>query len=158
MNNPDISIRLTAWGIFLQLIQTLFILISGGFIIVQVQQIKNEAIAKKISGLKTAIEALETDLFERVSKQATTGKIIEGINWRQLLNSVNLVALLVEQGYTDPKLLLAMKGKALYAVGSYIKKNGLPTDLKDDVDDQFKPAIKFLNDICAQAKKLGYID
>lgn len=158
MNNPDISVRLTAWGIFLQLIQTLFILISGGFIIVQVQQIKNEAIAKKISGLKTAIEALETDLFERVSKQATTGKIIEGINWRQLLNSVNLVALLVEQGYTDSKLLLAMKGKELYAVGSYIQKNGLPTELKNDLDDQFKPAIKFLNDICAKAKKLGYVD
>jgi len=158
MNNPDLSLRWTAWAFVLQGIQTLLIIISGYLVVKQLRQINNEAIEKRITGLKTAIEALDTDLFSRVSKQAASGRTVEGINWRQLLDSVNLVALLVEQGYTDPKLLLAMKGKALFAVGNYIQKNGLPAEIKEDIDDQFKPAIKYLDGICNQAKKLGYID
>ena len=57
-------------------------------------------------------------------------------------------------------LVLAI-GSGLVAttlVGNYIQKNGLPDELKEDLDDQFKPAIKFLNDVCRQAKKLGYVD
>ena len=158
MNNGDLSLRWTALGFMLQAIQTLLIIISGYLVIKQLRQINKEAIEKRISGLKTAIEALDTDLFNQVSKQAASGRTVEGINWRQLLDSINLVALLVKQEYTDPNLLLAMKGKALFAVGSYIQKNGLPAELKDDIDDQFKPAINYLDDICKQAKKLGYID
>jgi len=158
MNNPDISIRLTSWGIFLQAIQTIFILVSGGFILVQLQQIKHEAIEKKITGLKTAREELNTELFVQASNNVASGRIVEGIKWRPLLDSINLVALLVEEGYTDPKLLLAMKGKALYRIGSYIQKNGLPKDLEDDTDDLYKPALKYLDDICKQAKKLGYLN
>lgn len=158
MNSSDLSLRWTALGFVLQAIQTALIIISGGFIFYQIKQIRTDTIEKKVSGLKAAIEALDTDLFNRVSKQAASGRTVEGINWRQLLDSVNLVALLIEQEYTDPKLLLAMKGKALYAVGNYIQKNGLPDDIKADVDDQFKPAIRYLDDICKQAKKLGYLD
>lgn len=158
MTNPDVSIRMTASGVFLQAIQTLIILISAGFILVQVQQIRNDAIEKKITGLKTAREELSTNLFIQVSNQAASGKPVEGIKWRELLDSINLVALLVEQGYTDPKLLLAMRGKALYAIGSYIQKYGLPKDLQGDIDDQYKPALKYLDGICRQAKKLGYLD
>jgi len=158
MNSPDLSLRWTALGFVLQAIQTLLIIVSGVLIILQVQQIRKDTIEKKVSGLKAAIEALNTELFNRVSKQAASGRTVEGINWRQLLDSVNLVALLVDEGYTDPKLLLAMKGKALYAVGNYIQKNGLPDEIKDDIEDQFKPAIKYLDEICGQAKKLGYID
>jgi hypothetical protein len=158
MNDPDLSLRWTALTFMLQGIQTVLIFVSGFLVIMQIRQLNKDAIEKKIAGLKAAIEALDTDLFIQVSKEATSGNPIRGINWRRLLDSVNLVALLVEQGYTDSKLLLAMKGKALYAVGSYIQKNGLPTDLKDDADDQFKPAINFLNDICSQASKLGYVD
>ena len=158
MNSSDYSLRWTALSFTLQAIQTVLIIVSGGFIFFQIKQIRNDAIEKKVSGLKAAIEALDTDLFNRVSKQAASGKTVEGINWRQLLDSINLVALLVEQEYTDPKLLLAMKGKALFAIGNYIQKNGLPDDLKDDLDDQFKPATRYLDDICKQAKKLGYIN
>jgi hypothetical protein len=158
MNDPDLSLRWTALTFMLQGIQTVLIFVSGFLVIMQIRQLNKDAIEKKIAGLKAAIEALDTDLFIQVSKEDTSGNPISGINWRRLLDSVNLVALLVEQGYTDSKLLLAMKGKALYAVGSYIQKNGLPTDLKDDADDQFKPAINFLNDICSQASKLGYVD
>ncbi len=158
MNNPDLSIRWTALTFALQGIQTVLIFVSGFLVIMQIRQINKDAIEKKISGLKAAIEALDTDLFIQVSKEASNGNPIRGINWRRLLDSINLVALLVEQGYTDSKLLIAMKGKALYAVGSYIQKNGLPSEIKDEVDDQFKPAITFLNSICAQAKKLGYTD
>lgn len=157
MNSSDYSLRWTALSFMLQAIQTLLIIISGYLVVKQLKQINNEAIEKRITGLKTAIEALDTDLFNRVSKQAASGRTMEGINWRQLLDSVNLVALLVEQGYTDPKLLLAMKGKALFAVGNYIQKNGLPDEIKEDIDDQFKPAIKYLESICLQAKKLGYV-
>lgn len=158
MNSSDYSLRWTALSFMLQAIQTVLIIGSGIFIFFQVKQIKNDAIEKKVSGLKAAIEALDTDLFNRVSKQAASGRTVEGINWRQLLDSVNLVALLVEQEYTDPKLLLAMKGKALFAVGNYIQKNGLPDEIKEDADDQFNPAIKYLESICQQAKKLGYTD
>lgn len=158
MSDPDLSLRWTAWTFVLQGVQTLLIVISGFLVIMQVRQISKEAIEKKITGLKTAIEALDTDLFNQVSKEAVSGTPIRGINWRRLLDSVNLVALLVEQGYTDPKLLLAMKGKELFAVGSYIQKNGLPDDIKQDTDDQFRPAIKYLDDICKKAKTLGYID
>jgi hypothetical protein len=158
MNSPDLSLRWTALAFLLQAIQTLLIIISGYLVVKQLRQINKEAIEKKVAGLKSAIEALDTDLFNQVSKQASSGKPVEGINWRRLLDSINLVALLVEQSYTDPKLLLALKGKALFAVGNYIQKNGLPDDIKQDVDDQFKPAIKYLDDICNQAKKLGYLD
>lgn len=158
MNSSDYSLRWTALSFMLQAIQTILIIVSGGFIFIQIKQIRNDAIEKKVSGLKAAIEALDTDLFNRVSKQAASGRTVEGINWRQLLDSINLVALLVEQEYTDPKLLLAMKGKALFAVGNYIQKNGLPDEIKEDIDDQFKPAIKYLESICLQAKKLGYTD
>ena len=158
MNNPDLSLRWTAWSFVLQGIQTLLIFVSGFLVIMQVRQIKKDAIEKKVTGLKTAIEALDTDLFNQVAKEAATGNPVRGINWRRLLNSVNLVALLIQQGYTDPNLLLAMKGKALYAIGNYIQKNGLPNEIKDDVEDQFKPAMRYLDDICKQAKKLGYLD
>ncbi len=158
MNNPDLSLRWTAWTFVLQGIQTLLIVISGALVILQVRQINKEAIEKKIAGLKAAREELNTDLFIQASNQFARGKIVEGIKWRPLLDSINLVALLVEEGYTDPKLLLALKGKALYSVGNYIQKNGLPKDLKDDSDDQYKRALKYLDDICKQAKVLGYLD
>src|SRR5258706_2904835 len=157
MSSPDLSLRWTAWAFVLEGIQTLLIGVSGALVIKQVRQLNKEAIEKKITGLKTAIEALDTDLFNQVSKEAASGRPVRGINWRRLLDSINLVALLVEQGYTDPTLLLAMKGNALYAIGNYIQKNGLPDEIKEDVDDQFKPAIKYLDDISRQAKKLGYL-
>jgi hypothetical protein len=158
MNNPDLLLRWTAWTFVLQWIQTILIFTSGFLVIMQVRQINKDAIEKKITGLKAAREELSTDLFIQASNQVASGKVVEGIKWRPLLDSINLVALLVEEGYTDPKLLLALKGKALYAVGSYIQKNGLPKDLKDDIDDQYKCALKYLDDICKQAKQLGYID
>jgi len=158
MNNPDLGVRWAAIAVLLQIIQTLFILISAIVVFFQIRQYQKEAVEKKITGLKTAIESLDSDLFNQVSKQAASGRSIQGVNWRKLLNSINLVALLVQEGFTNSQLLLALKGKELFEIGNYIQKNGLPDEFKDDLDDQFKPSIKLLNNICAQAKKLGYID
>lgn len=158
MNSPDLLLRWTAIGVVLQTTQTIFIIISGIVVFLQVKQLQKEAIEKKITGLKMAIEELDTDLFNQVSKQITDGKSIQGVNWRKLLSSINLVALLIREKFTNYPLLLAMKGKELYAIGNYIQKEGLPDNIKDDLDDRFKPAINFLNDVCLQAKKLGYIE
>jgi hypothetical protein len=158
MNSTDLSVKWAAIGILLQIIQTSVIFISAIVVFFQIRQIQKDAIEKKITGLKTAVDALDNDLFNQVSKQAASNNVIQGANWRKLLNSINLVALLIQEGFTNSQLLLAMKGKELYTIGCYIQKQGLPAELKDDLDDQFKPAIKFLNDICSQAKKLGYID
>lgn len=158
MNSPDLSLRWVAIGVFLQTVQTMFIIVSAVVVFWQIRQLQKEAIEKKIAGLKMAIEALDTDLFHQLSKQITDGKSIQGVNWRKLLGSINLVALLIREKFTNYPLLLAMKGKELYAIGNYIQKEGLPDNIKDDLDDQFKPAINFLNDVCLQAKKLGYIE
>lgn len=158
MNNPDLSIRWVAIGSLLQAIQTTFIIISGVVVFLQIRQLQKEAIEKKIIGLKMAIEVLDTDLFNQLTKQIADGKSVQGVNWRKLLNSINLVALLINEKFTSYPLLLAMKGKELYAIGNYIQKEGLPDNIKDDVDDQFKPAINFLNNVCQQAKKLGYLE
>lgn len=158
MNSPDLSLRWVAIGVLLQTVQTMLIIVSAVVVFWQIRQLQKEAIEKKIAGLKMAIEVLDTDLFNQLSKQITDGKSIQGVNWRKLLSSINLVALLIREKFTNYPLLLAMKGKELYAIGNYIQKEGLPDNIKDDLDDQFKPAINFLNDVCLQAKKLGYIE
>lgn len=158
MNSPDLSLRWVAIGTLLQAIQTTFIIVSGVVVFLQIRQLQKEAIEKKIAGLKMAIEVLDTDLFNQLCKQISDGKSIQGVNWRKLLSSINLVALLIRERFTSYPLLLAMKGKELYAIGNYIQKEGLPDNLRDDLDDQFKPAINLLNDVCQQAKKLGYLE
>lgn len=158
MNNPDLSVKWAAIGILLQTIQTVFIIVSATVVYFQIRQIQKEAIEKKIIGLKMAVEPLDSDLFNQVSKEVATGRDVRGVNWRKLFNSINLVALFVQEGFTNYQLLFAMKGKELFAVGNYIKKKGLPDELKDDQENQYKPAIKFLNDICDHAKKIGYIE
>jgi len=156
MNDP--SLFWAALGVGLQTIQTIMLLVSAIVVFLQIKQLRRESTEKRIGGLKTAIEAIDTDLFRQVSKQAREGKTVQGVNWRRLLESIKLVALLIEEKYTSEKLLVAMKGQELYDLSVYFKKNPLPADLNDDLKDQFKPAMDLLEKINSQGKKLGFSD
>jgi len=159
MNNTDLSLRWTGIGFLFQAVQTIILLGTAYITLTQVKQSRDEErMQRRVYGLKKAIEVLDNDLFNRISKQVTSGKEVKGSNWSQLLDSINLVALLVEQGYTDSTLLLSLKGKQLYGIGNYIQKNGLPKDIQGKKDGQYKPALEYLEGICKHAKKLGYID
>jgi hypothetical protein len=154
----DPSLMWTALGVGLQMIQTIMVLVSAVVVVLQIKQLRRDSTEKRISGLKTAIEALDTDLFRQVSKQVREGKTVQGANWRKLLESIKLVAVLIHEEYTSEKLLFAMKGQELYDLSEYFKKNPLPVDLKEDLKDQFKPAIDLLDRINRQGKKLGFAE
>jgi hypothetical protein len=64
--------------------------------------------------------------------------IIHGINWRSLLDQVNIVALMVEQGYTDRELLFQLKGNALAAIGRYLQSHNIASDLSQELKTAYR--------------------
>lgn len=106
-----------------QALEALVVLLSAPFIIVQLRQIRRESIENKVAGLRTALEELRRDPFDRVSRQALSGARIEAVDWQSVLEQLNTVALLVSEGYTNRELLLRLKGRDLVSVGQQLKRN-----------------------------------
>lgn len=147
MNNLD-------WTLsnILQAIQTGILIISALVIFYQIKDYKKNAIEMRIMGLKAAIEELNQSYFKAMSVKFEKKTRVEGINWKEILDPVNYVASLINEKYTDRKLVLALKGKALYAVGNYINQFSdlLPEDIKAELDNQYKPAKELLDYVCEQ--------
>lgn len=148
MNDPILV--WTAIGVVTQIVQTIFIMITGIVVFFQIRQIRQESIEKKISGLRAALDILDTDLFNQASRQAKEKIVVHGFKWRRLLEDINVVATLVSEKWTDEKLLFMLKGDELAAIGEYIQGNRLPADLKDELTGQYKPAV----DLMCRASKL----
>ena len=150
MSSPDLL--WVALGVMMQTLQTIFIVISAIVVIFQVRQWRQESIENRIAGLRTALDVLKSDAFNQVSRQAMEEKIVHGVNWRRLLDEINLVALLISEEYTDESLLLKLKGSELAAIGKYIQEDQVATDLKTELDVKYKPAVDLMNRASAAAK------
>lgn len=148
----DPAVFWAAFAVGLQLFQSLFVFGSALFIFAQLKQIQEESIEKKIAGLQTALSILDTDLFRQVSKQAMQAKDIQGVNWRKLLEALDLVETLIEERYTNEILLLRIKEPELKAIGEYILQNRLPEDIQRDVQIQYQGAVKLLKKATGKQK------
>ncbi|MBI5713740.1 MAG: hypothetical protein HZC38_10010 [Chloroflexi bacterium] len=131
-----------AVGVILQFIQTAIIIVSAVVVVIQIQQFQRESIENKIAGLREALNILETDDFNRVSLQVASGKSVQGIKWRKLLDEVNLVALLIEKKYTDEELLFNLKGANLAMIGDYLESESFPAELKGELKSRYKSALE----------------
>ncbi len=143
MSNPDQTIALL--GLTLQSIQTFVIVVSALGLLYQFKQFRRETLANKITGLKEAIDTLKSsEVFAQASHEALAGHTISQINWRRLLDDVNFVAYLVDEGYTDATGLFKLRGAELGALGRYLQQHPI-NDPQIDVKGKYLPAINLMN-------------
>lgn len=136
----------TALGASAQMLEALVVTVSAIVVVFQVKRMRQESVRDRISGLKTALEVLDSELFRKVVRQATTGARIQGVNWNELLDQIDLAALLVAQGYTDESLFLKLRGHELSSIAGYLRKASSTSDFQLDLNIQHPSAQWLLNE------------
>jgi hypothetical protein len=109
-----------------QSVEAVVVLASAVIVVFQLRRFRRQSLESKISGLKMAMDTLDADPLEKVTRGLAAATTLEGINWQDLLNQIDLVALLVDERYTDETLLLAMRGQELAATSHYIETHAIP--------------------------------
>ncbi len=112
----------SAVGAMAQAVEAIVVLVSAVVIVFQIRRMKQESLRDRISGLYSALEVIGSDLLQKVLAEIPQGAEIRGVNWDALLDQLDLVALLIERGYTDEKLFLDLKGDELRLLRDYLEK------------------------------------
>ena len=131
----------TAIGAIAQAIQAAVVLASAIVIVYEVKRMRRESIENRVFGLKLAIDILDSVEFTKVTEAALTGRGVRGANWRTLLERINLVALMVDQKFTELDLLLKLKGLQLATLDQSIQQDA-PAQLKSELT--YTPALILL--------------
>jgi len=141
MSDPSLIWAASSVGI--QILQTIFIVVSAVVVFIQIRQFQRESIKNKIDGLRTALDILNSDVFHQVSRQSMEGKAIQGVSWRKLFEDINLVGLLIEKDYTDEELLLSIKGAGLASIGIYLQGTQASSELKETLT-RYEKGVKLM--------------
>ena len=130
-----------ALGSIAQAVEATVVLATAFVIIFEVQRMRRESIENRITGLKLAFETLNSEDIVKVIEATRLGEKIRGVNWQALLEQINLVALLVDQQYTELDLLLKLKGAQLATLDRCVQSNA-PTYLISE--PTYSPAYNLL--------------
>lgn len=128
--SDDPGLFWAALGAIGQALEALVVLFSAGFIIFQLRRMRQESIKDRVSGLRTAIEVLDSDLFRKVVREASSGAVIRGVDWDMLLDQLDLIGLLISENYTDEALFLKLKGQELRRIAEYVQNREFADELE----------------------------
>lgn len=115
-----------ALGSIAQAIEATVVLATAFVIIFEIQRMRRESIENRVTGLKLAFETLNSEDIVKVIEATRLGESVRGVNWQSLLEQINLVALLVDQGYTELSLLLKLKGSQLATLDQCFQSSAPP--------------------------------
>jgi hypothetical protein len=130
----------TAIGAIAQALQAMVVLASAIVIVYEVKRMRRESIEDRVTGLKLAADILDSGDFAKVKDAAFSGQSVRGVDWQSLFEQINLVALLVDEGYTELSLLLKLKGVQI-AMLDQLFQNDAPQNIKSELT--YKPAYEF---------------
>jgi hypothetical protein len=119
-----------ALGALAQAVEALVVLVSAVVVVFQLRRMRQESIRDRIIGLNSALEVFKSDLLRKVLEEIPKDAEVRGVNWDEIFDQLDLIALLIEQGYTDEKLFLKLKGAELRSLGKYIQRFSLSNDLQ----------------------------
>lgn len=149
------QINWEAVGAISSLIQAVILFISALAIFSQLRQYKQNSIESRIAGLDTAIKLLNSsDDFTKTSRTIMrNGKVLGIPTWSNIFEVIDQIVLLVDEKYTDPNLLLKLKGHELSAIGKYIFNNEIPEETRQEIEsEKYKGVKQFL------LKSIRYIE
>lgn len=135
----------TAVAALAQTLEAVVVTLSAIIVIYQLRRMRQESIENKVSGVKAAVDVLSSERFRSVSSVAMAETSLHGDNWRFLLDQVNLVALLINEKYTDERLLLSLKGHDLAEIESLLRTKPISRDLQAELNTKYANAYAFLS-------------
>lgn len=138
------------WTGLAALAQTAASVLVVGSLMVVVPQLKQF----RVEGLRTAVDLLEKNKqFNQVAEEVLNNREPRAIDWDNLVEQINLVALLVSEGFTNKKLLFIHKGKQLAAISDVLETNQISGSSKSELKAEYPRAIKLLREAKAWQTK-----
>jgi len=146
MNNYQISWE--AISAISSVVQTIILLISAFAVVGQLRQIRQQSIESRITGLDTALKLLDnSEDFTKASYAAMhNGKVLGVSTWSSIFEVIDRVTVLIYEKYTDPDLLLKLKGHELAAIGKYLFSTQLPDEISQLLKSAKYKAVRELLD------------
>ncbi len=130
----DASVFWAALGAIAQAIEAFVVLISAIVVIFQLRRMRQESIRDRIAGLTTAVEVLRSDVLQKVLQEIPSGANIRGVNWNEVLDQLDLIGLLIREGYTDENLFFRLKRHELRLLATYLSEHSLLKDADEHPD------------------------
>ncbi len=136
-------------------LQAIILLFSALVVISQLRQIRQQSIESRITGLDTSLKLLDSsEDFTKASYAAMHNSIVLGVStWSNIFEVIDQVVLLIDEKYTDPNLLLKLKGHELAAIGKYLSNVQIPEEARQEWEsEKYKGVREFFN------KAIKYVD
>jgi hypothetical protein len=129
----------TALGAIAQTIAALVVIVSIRSVIPQLKQFR-------VEGLRVALELLDKNKqFDQVAEEALNNRTIHGVDWDNLVEQISLIALLVDEKFTNEKLLFIHKGKQLSAISYFLKTDQVSADVRQKLREEYPKAFNLLD-------------